>query len=189
MFHAVSRTLASRSRAAQTFRSDPVERHSPDCMDFLLWAARGLHVFGVVVWLGGLTYQAAVTSPVARFEHTEFGPETRHFIRRFVPFVWLCVWTILITGVGLMLFNPRFVFFQYQDRWSIALGLKQLIFVLMVVFSFGYARMVARMEELLSATDARPLDDIIPYHQRVMQFGKINVGLGIVALLLAAAMK
>ena len=157
-------------------------------MDFLLWSARSLHVFGVVVWLGGLLYQAVVIFPVARVEHTEFEPVTRQFLRRFVPFVWLCVWTILITGIGLMLFDPRFVFFQFQDRWSVALGLKQLTFAVMVVFSFGYARMISRLEGLMSAADARPLDDIIPYHQRVMQFGKINVGLGIAALLLAAAM-
>lgn len=157
-------------------------------MDFLLWAARGLHLFAVVVWLGGFIYQIAVTSPVMRVEHTEFDRVARHFLRRFMPFVWLSVWTILITGICLMLFSPQYVVFQYQDRWSIALGLKQLTFVLMVVVSFGYARMVAGMDALLSRTELPPLDDLIPYHRRVMQYGRINVGLGIVALLLAAAM-
>lgn len=99
----------------------------------------------------------------------------------------MCVWTILVTGLALMLFSPRFIFFEYNDRWSIALGLKQLTFAVMVVFAFGYARLFSRLDEILSQPGSKP--DPAPYHRRLMEFGRINVALGIAALLLAAAMR
>lgn len=155
-------------------------------MDYLLWAARCLHIFSVVVWFGGLTYQAVVTLPVAKVEQKELDEFTRQSIRRFQPFVWMCVWTILITGVGLMLFNPRFVFYQYNDRWSVLLGLKQVIFLVMVFFSFGYARMFSRVDEMLAQKG--PKERAMPFYNQMLMFGKINVALAIVALLLAAGL-
>ena len=151
-------------------------------MDFLLWAARSLHLFAVVVWLGGLLYQAAVTLPVARVEQRELAESSLHLLRRFQPFVWMCVWTILVTGVALMLFNPRFVLFHYDDRWSVMLGLKQLTFLIMVFYSFGYARML-RMVDLSERAEERQMS-----YKRMLQFGKFNVALGIIAMLLAAGL-
>lgn len=155
-------------------------------MDFLLWTARALHVFGVVVWFGGLMYQAVVTHPVARVEQKELDDFTRHFIRRFLPFVWMCVWTVLITGVALMLFNPRFVFIHYGDRWSVLLGLKQLVFLVMMFFSFGYARMFSRVDHMLAESESK--ERVIPFFNQMVMFGKINVALAILALLLAAGL-
>ena len=155
-------------------------------MDFLLWAAKSLHVFSVVVWFGGLLYQAVVLTPVVRTEHKELDELTRHCMRRFLPFVWMCVWTILITGVCLMLFNPRFVFFQYDDRWSVLLGLKQVVFVLMVFFSFGYARMFKRVEELLRTRESE--EKAMPFYTQMLMLGKINVALAIVGLLVSAGL-
>ena len=133
-------------------------------------------------------YQAVVAIEVARSEGTEFTPQTIHMLRRFAPFVWMCVWTVLVTGVALMLFSTRFVFFQFNDLWSILLAMKQATFLLMVFFSFGYARMFARVEELMKE-GVKPLDDVLPYHHRMLQFGRINIALGILALLLATGMR
>ena len=155
-------------------------------MDFLLWATRSLHIFSVVVWFGGLMYQAVVTFPVAQTEGK--GPDdfVLLLIKRFQPFVWMCVWTVFVTGVGMMLFNPRFVFFQYLDRWSVLLGLKQLVFVAMIFFSFGYARMSNRVDDRLSKGEAR--NEVLPLFNQMLMFGRINVVLAIVALLMAAGL-
>ena len=156
-------------------------------MDFLLWTARSLHLFAVVVWFGGLIYQAVVFMPVAGVEGKQSDPVTRHTIRRFQPFVWMCVWTLLVTGIALMLFNPRFIFFRYDDAWSVLLGVKQMVFVVMIFFSFGYARMFSRVDALLNGggTDAQ----ITPYVKQLTGFGKMNITLAIIALLAAAGMR
>jgi len=156
-------------------------------MDFLLWMVRSLHLFSVVVWLGGLLYQAVVTYPVAKAEQIELAGSTLHMMRRFLPFVWMSVWTMLVTGICLMLFSPRFVLFEFGDRWSVILALKQLTFIVMAFFSFGYARMFSRLEEM--ARTAGGGEELALHRQRMLQFGRINVALAILGLLLASGMK
>ena len=110
----------------------------------------------------------------------------RHFIRRFQPFVWMCVWTVLVTGVALTLFNPRFVFFQFEDRWSVLLGFKQVVFASMVLFSIGHARMFSLIDELMGKGETA--DHVAPFFRQMVLFGKLNIGLAIVTLGLAAAL-
>jgi uncharacterized membrane protein len=159
-------------------------------MDFMIWAVRSLHLFSIIVWLGGMTYQVAVALPVEQFGRAEMDSRARHLVRRFLPFVWMCVWTILLTGIALMLFSPRFVFLKFDDAWSLALALKQTTFLLMTFFSFGYARMFSRMDELLGE-NAKPEEagEAQRFYRRMVQFAKITVALGIVAVLLASAMR
>lgn len=155
-------------------------------MDFLLWSARSLHVFSVVVWFGGMLYQAVVTLPVARVEQKQLDPFVRHLSGRFQPFVWMCVWTIVITGAVLMLFDPRFLFLNFDSLWSVLLAAKQCVFVLMVFFAFGYARMFSRLETALTAGE--PEEQAMQFYNQMLMFGKINVALAIIALLLASGM-
>ena len=101
-----------------------------------------MHIFSTVVWLGGLMFQSAVALPVMQFENEHARSAMRKVNQRFVSFVWMSVWTMLITGVLMMLLNPRFIWFHFSDRWSMFLAFKQVIFVLMVFYAVGYARML-----------------------------------------------
>ena len=158
-------------------------------MDFILWAARSLHLFSVVVWFGGLMYQAAVTFPVAKAEQSEFSPLVLHLMRRFLPFIWMSACTVLVTGLCMMLFSPRFVFFAFHDRWSMVLAGKELVFVLMMVFSLGYARMFRRVDAMVAGKDGTQMPSAVaPFVERMHQFARINVALAIVLLLLASSM-
>ncbi|MBI5472420.1 MAG: hypothetical protein HY961_08760 [Ignavibacteriae bacterium] len=155
-------------------------------MEFLLWAARSLHIFGIVVWFGGLLYQSAVLVPVLRVEGKELSDLHRHFIRRYQPFVWMSASTVFVTGVALMLFNPRFVFFQFADRWSLVLGLKQVMFVVMMFFSVGSARMFSRVDEMVMKGETA--ERVAPFFRQLELFGKLSVVLALVSLGLAAAL-
>ena len=155
-------------------------------MDFLLWSCRVLHIFAVVVWLGGLMFQNAIIHPIAEVEGRVVRATIGRMNKRFLSFIWMSVWTIGITGVCMMLFNKQFVWFQYSDRWSILLGLKQLIFVLIVFYAYGYARM---LHYLLSPSSNGGFDEKADiFSKRLHQFRTISIFLGIVALLLAAGM-
>ncbi len=150
-------------------------------MDFVLWATRSLHLFAVVVWIGGLLYQAVVV-----FQgKASLSDQQVEQLRRFVPFIWMCVWTILITGIGLMLFNPRFQFFQFNDSWSILLGAKQAVFCVMTILTVGYTRMLSRFIDERSSGAGREH----PFGERMVQLARMNVGLAIVALLLASSLE
>ncbi len=145
-----------------------------------------MHVFGVVVWLGGLMFQNAVAVPVIQFEDESVRAAMRKVNQRFIGFVWMSVWTIFVTGVLMMLLSPRFVWFQYDDRWSLMLGMKQAVFVLMVLYAFGYARMLKYLDAPSSNGGYNEKAEL--YRHRVNQFRKISIFLGITALLLAAGM-
>jgi uncharacterized membrane protein len=151
-------------------------------MDFLLWAIRAVHLFGVVVWLGALLYLSAIVLP--RWgQDGGSGAGVLAQLGLFLPFQWMGLVTVLVSGTILMLFNPRFVFFSYPEWWSVALGLKQAAFLLMCLFSFGYARMAANLR---AGTAEEPI--ATQYRMRLVQFNRLNVALGIVSLLLAASM-
>jgi len=156
-------------------------------MDFLLWATRSLHLFSIIVWIGGLLYQAAVIFPAGKPEEG-LSDGARRNVRRFVPFMWMSVSTTLITGVALMLFSPRFLFFEFNDRWSVILALKQMTFLLMVLFSFGHARMFQRIDEMLTQGVHSSLS-VRPFHERMLRFGRINIALSITAILLTSALR
>ncbi len=145
-----------------------------------------MHVFGVIVWLGGLMFQNAVAQPIVQFEAEEARAAMRKVNRRFIGFVWMSAWTIFVTGTILMLLSPRFVWFQYHDQWSVLLVCKQIIFFLMVIYAFGYARMLAALER--SASNASINKDMEVHRERLHQFRKMSIFLGIVAMLLAMAM-
>lgn len=152
-------------------------------MDFMIWITRSLHLFAVIVWLGGILFQAVVLMPGVRSEK-RINAETLQFLHRFVPFIWMSVWTLVVTGVALMLFDPRFIFLKFENKWSVILALKEAVFLLMVFFSIGYGRMITR------AIDEAAVDgSTSPYLDRALQFNRINVGLGIIAIILAAALK
>lgn len=152
-------------------------------MDFMIWMTRGLHLFAVIVWLGGLLFQAVIFAPGIRSGKLP-ASETVTLLFRFVPFIWMSVWTVVITGVALMLFDPRFIFFSFESKWSIILAIKETIFLLMVFFSIGYGRMMSRASE-----ETEREGGSTPYVERAFQFNRINVGLGIVAIVLAAGLE
>lgn len=143
-----------------------------------------MHIFGVVVWLGGLMFQSAVALPVTQFEGPEAQESMRKVSRRFVDFVWMSVWTVCVTGLLMMLLSPRFLWFQYADSWSVLLGLKQAIFILMLFYAFGHARMLRSAER----PDGTPDAGSELRRHRINQFRKISIALGIAAVLLGAAM-
>ncbi len=145
-----------------------------------------MHMFGVVVWLGGLMFQGAVAMPVVRSEHEFVAVVMRKMSRRFVGYVWMSVWTILITGLLMMLLHPGFEWFKFNDRWSILLAWKEVIFVIMIFYAFGYARMLKYLDS--PSSNGGYSEQAQLYKHRVDQFRTINIALGLVSLLLSAAM-
>jgi uncharacterized membrane protein len=145
-----------------------------------------MHLFGLVVWLGGLMFQSAVVRPVLHAQ-TEYSRNVQRMLMlRFTGFIWMSAWTMAITGVIMMLLNPRFLWFQYHDAWSVLLASKLVVFVLMIFYSFGYARMLDYLSSPSSNGGFNEKAEL--YRHRINQFRIINIALGIFALMLGAAM-
>lgn len=142
-----------------------------------------MHVFGVVVWIGGLMFQSAVALPVIQFEGEESKTAMRKVSARFIDFIWMSLWTVLVTGVLMMLLSPRFVWFDLSDQWSVLLALKQATFAVMMIYAFGHARMIRSLDAAAAAGTPPEL-----YIHRINQFRKISIALGILSVLLGAGM-
>jgi uncharacterized membrane protein len=145
-----------------------------------------MHVFSAVVWLGGLMFQSAVAAPIVNGESEYAKAAMKKVNKRFIGFIWMSVWTMAVSGVIMMLLNPNFLWFRFDSRWSMLLGLKQLSFVLMIVYAFGYARMQDYLGSPSSNGGFNEMAEL--YRHRIEQFRKISIMLGIAALLLAAGM-
>ncbi len=145
-----------------------------------------MHIISIVIWLGGLMFQSAVLQPVLSADSGFSSSLNKKVSRRFIGFIWMSVWTMLVTGVIMMLLSPRFIWFQYQDRWSAILGIKQLLFILMVFYSIGYARMLKYLDSPSSNGGFNEKAEL--YRHRVDQFRRINIVLGILAMFLGAAL-
>ncbi len=146
-----------------------------------------MHVFGITVWLGGLMFQSAVMTPVMQKVPQQTQAAIRLLSKRFTGFIWMSVWTILVTGVIMMLLDPRFTWFHYNNRWSVFLLWKQIIFILMIFYAFGHARMLEYLN--VPSSNGGYDEKAGLYRQRLYQFRTISIVLGILALFLGVAMK
>ena len=155
-------------------------------MDFMIWAARVSHLFGVIVWLGTLLYQGAVILPLWLSGQQGKDDRVEQALVKGAPFLWMGLTTVFVTGVLLMLFSTRFVLFSYHDWWSVALGLKQIAFLFMAFFTIGLARLTAGFREILD-TQGASMAGVL--RNRIVQFNRYSIVFGIAALLLASSMR
>jgi uncharacterized membrane protein len=156
-------------------------------VDLLLWAVRALHVFSVATWLGGFVFQYAIIQPIARSEGGEALHAAGMMSKRFLGFMWASLWTMAATGLLMMVLSPRFIWFRYIDTWSILLGLKQIVFLLMVLCSVGYGRMIRYLQSPASNGGFDERAEL--YRLRVIRYRKMSIALGVVGLLLAAGLR
>jgi uncharacterized membrane protein len=152
-------------------------------MDFLIWATRTMHFFAMSLWIGGTLYQAVIILPRLVSSDLERMRSTVAYLSGFLPFIWTGLMTTVVTGLALMMFSPRFMFFSYHDWWSVALGLKQVLVLTMTLFTFGYMRMLRRLTDSISAPDEHQ-----PFLIRMRSFHHMNVVLGIVVILLSGSL-
>ncbi len=140
----------------------------------------------ICVWLGGLFYQRVIFPSAVNKGWEQGNSIIRSFNRSFVNVGHGALGLLLITGAILMLSDPRFSLFSLQNRWSILLIFKQIIFLLVAFFFYGYSRMLRYLGTPSSngGFDERALI----YKQRIDQYQKLSIFLGMTALIFGTAM-
>ncbi len=147
-------------------------------MEFMLWAALSLHIFSVVVWLGSLCFLSAILYPVLEVEKQSGSDLTVHIHRRMMPFLWLSLWTIGITGAALYIFTPEFLYERDMNEWLVPVHGKIVLFIFIVIFSMRVRRLFAMYRVRAGER---------PAHLRTMARAiRVTILFGILSLLLAA---
>jgi len=101
----------------------------------MLWAALSLHIFSVIIWLGSLCFLSAILYPVLEVESQGDSGLVEHIHRRMMPFLWLSLWTLGITGIALYIFSPEFIYTREKIEWFTPVHGKVVLFIFIVIFS------------------------------------------------------
>ena len=115
-------------------------------MNFVRWACLVVHVVSMVVWFGGLIYLNSVFIPVAEHEGATHSAIALAAHRRFLPLVWSTLWSMLFTGILLMLLSPRFHWGEYSNLWPKLLAFKQALFIAVGFFSWQMKRVWEKLD-------------------------------------------
>jgi uncharacterized membrane protein len=155
-------------------------------MAVLRWCFLGIHLLGVVVWIGGCIYQSLVLLPAAELAEGQGKKLLRAMNRRFLTVLWTGLILVFLTGVFLMLLHPEYHWLQWTDRGSVIMGLKHLTFCAMALYAIGYTRMLLYLN---SPSVNGGYDDLVAlYQKRLVQFERITAALGMCAILLSVAL-
>jgi len=143
-----------------------------------------MHIISSVVWIGGLVFINAVLNPVLDHEGGSRGSLSMAAHKRFFGFVWMSMWTLLVTGGLLMLLSPQFQWFDFSTPWRKLLAVKELSFLLMAFFSWQAKKVFEQMEFSLKRGD----DSFDGWRTGYLRLARRTIVVGIIAFLSAAAM-
>jgi uncharacterized membrane protein len=143
-------------------------------ISFVYWAALFVHLFGAVAWLGGILFLTGVARPIFEYFGAETFDVSYRLKVRFLGFTWMLVWTVLVTGVILILWSTRFIFFDFADTWRVLAHLKILLFLILFVLNLAlrtsYRELAEARSEKEGAEDLTPRDIILWRVRTIEQF-------------------
>jgi len=169
--------------------------------DWALTIAYWFHMIATVVWIGGLAGMLILAVPVGRvhLEEERTANLQLRSLQRFDSMVWFCLIVLVFTGLLQMSSHPNYQgFLEIGNRWSTAILIKHLVFLVMALFT-AYLTWVLtpKLERyiLLNAPKRRPngeqvsgshLEPARTLTRRISMLLTINLILGICVLGLTA---
>ncbi len=103
---------------------------------------RFLHMFGVLVWVGGMFFAYLALRPAAAevLEAPERMPLWSNTLRRFFSWVWVAVALILLSGIGMIAKLGGLAGLGWHVHAMVGLGIAMMLIFLHVFFA-PYARL------------------------------------------------
>ncbi|MBI4417449.1 MAG: CopD family protein [Ignavibacteriales bacterium] len=126
----------------------------------------------------------AVLNPVLRHQGDMPSSKALSLYRRFFPFLWSSLWTMLVTGTFMALLSPRFLGFDLSTTWGQLLAAKTGLFVLLLIVSWQAVAVVRRIEAFMES-DARQAE---AWNRTFETLVRRSIVLGIASFLCAAGM-
>jgi uncharacterized membrane protein len=163
-------------------------------MNTPVWAltlAFWVHMLATVIWIGGLVLLALVIIPVGR--RTLSPDDYLNFIsqiqRILDPVAWFALVVLVATGLIQMSANPNYEgFLAIDNRWSLAILIKHLIFVATIVVSaiMTWKVLPSLRRAAMRQAKGLPEDKNESYQRQELVLLWINLGLSVVILALTA---
>lgn len=157
------------------------------------YAAKLAHVFGAIIWIGGVLFMAGVATPIlnyyARPENAD--PRVREIVgkleERLIGFNSMALWTVFISGWVLVMFSSGFSMFRFSSLPDWAANLKMLMFVPIILVNFALG---ASYKELRTArAEPEGTEELSPRQVtewRIVALRRINVYLAFAVIIFIA---
>jgi len=103
-------------------------------LSFAYW----LHMLATVIWIGGLCALALLVLPAAHksLDSTAYADLLAAIQKRLNPLAWLSLMILMATGMFQLSANSNYQgFLTIDNRWSLVMLLKHIMFLLMVIIS------------------------------------------------------
>ena len=155
-------------------------------MEFLTLLTRGVHLVSICVWLGGTFYQRMIFPSAKNKSGERSNLIVRSFNRLFLRMSHISLVLVFVSGLILALADRRFSLIPLQDRWSVFLLFKLLIFMMIMVFSYGYSRMLRYLGT--PSSNGGYDERAYIYIKRIDQYQTLVILLGVIALVFGTAM-
>ena len=157
---------------------------------YIYWAALYTHLVGAVAWLGGILFLTGVTRPIFEYYGADAYELQQRIKVRFLGFTWMMLWTVVVTGVIVLLWSTRFIFFDFSTLWLILAHVKILLFLILAGLSLmlrsSYKEIENARSEKEGSEDLSPREIILWRIRMVEQF---EVWTAIIILLVVSLMQ
>ena len=157
---------------------------------YIYWAALYTHLFGAVAWLGGILFLTGVTRPIFEYYGADAYELQQRIKVRFLGFTWMMLWTVVVTGVIVLLWSTRFIFFDFSTLWLVLAHVKILLFLILaglsVMLRSSYKEIENARSEKEGSEDLSPREIILWRIRMVEQF---EVWAAIIILLVVSLMQ
>lgn len=140
-----------------------------------------LHIFGIVIWVGGMFFAHQVLRPVAAdlLQPPQRLPLWLGVFRRFFPWVWLCIAAILGSGLYLISLMGGMAKAPLYVHAMFGIGL-----VMMGIFSYVYFSAFAALRRSVQYQDWKAGGAALA---RIRHLVGVNLALGLVTIAIATA--
>jgi uncharacterized membrane protein len=156
-------------------------------------AAKLVHIFGAVIWIGGVLFMGGIATPILKYysmpEHAD--PRVAEVVglleRRLVGFNWMALWANVIGGLALTLFSSSFSWFRFGSVYAWVIHLKVLLVLPIMLTNFllaaSYRELESARGELAEGEDISPRGIT---EWRIVSLRRINVYLAFIIIILVA---
>ncbi|MEP7234186.1 MAG: hypothetical protein ABI778_02710 [Ignavibacteriota bacterium] len=170
-------------------------QHSPiiasvSGITYIYWAALYMHLFCAVAWLGGILFITGVTRPIFEYFGAESYDISQRIKVRFLGFSWMLLWSVLVTGVIVLLWSTKFIFFDFASLWLVLAHLKIVLFLILTALSLmlrtTYREIATARSDKEGAEDLSPREILL---WRIRMIEQFEVWTAILILLVVSLMQ
>ncbi len=159
--------------------------------DWILSVSFWLHMIATVSWIGGLSILSLFIYPIAKknLEEDAFNTLIYKINKKLNPLGWFGLTVLTVTGIVQMTANPNYEgFLSIENVWSGAMLAKHSAFILIIAISAYQTWTVSPELERAAIRRQKGLEspDSIKFQTREKNIILVNLGLGLIVLLLTA---